>query len=59
MRKYLHDPGVRAAAVSGITIATLAVFFADAYPAAWIALGVAWVAATSLALWWAHRKAAD
>jgi hypothetical protein len=58
VKRYLQDPGVRSALVSGIIIGTLAVFFADAYPALWVAVGVAWAALTGLALWWAHRKAA-
>ncbi|WP_171905286.1 hypothetical protein [Cellulosimicrobium cellulans] len=49
---------MRSAAVAGVVIGTLAVFFADAYPAVWVMLGVAWAAVTGLTLWWAHRKAA-
>jgi hypothetical protein len=59
LRKLLHDPGVRASGAGGVTIASLAVFFAGAYPAAWISLAVAWAAATGLALCWARRKVAD
>ena len=57
MRRYLADPGGRSAAASGVVIMTLAVFFADAYPVAWIALGAVWSSVTALTVWSVHRRA--